>query len=97
MRKNSCLFAIGTLLTVLVACSPALYKPTLQTSGSPERFEELNRGRALYVSKCSSCHNLHRPEEYPAKIWSHNINEMQGRAEISDEQKKLILNYLTSK
>ncbi len=97
MKKLIHLVVIGSIIGVFAACSPTLYKPTLETAGSAERFQELSKGRALYISNCSSCHNLHKPDEYSENGWVKNLNEMQKKAEITDAEKKLILTYLTSK
>ncbi|MEO8796022.1 MAG: hypothetical protein ABI390_11180 [Daejeonella sp.] len=97
MKKAIYLLAIGSIIGIFAACSSSLYKPTLETAGSPERFQELNKGRALYIANCSSCHNLHKPSEYSETGWIKNLNDMQKKAEITDSEKKLILNYLTSK
>lgn len=77
----------------LLSCSPLLYIPQ---SVNAEEQEKLLSGRKLYVKHCSSCHNLYLPQYFPAEKWKMNLNEMQERAKISELEKQLILQYLTS-
>jgi len=62
----------------------------------PELQERLSTGRKLYVSHCSGCHNLHLPQEYDASIWKETLDEMQVNSAITDEEKRLIYEYLIS-
>jgi len=77
---------------VAFGCRPQLYLPS---STNPSKQNDLLRGRKLYVNHCSSCHNLHLPSEYGAEQWKKNVDEMQERSKISDNEKQLILQYLT--
>ncbi|PWT93845.1 MAG: hypothetical protein C5B54_01245 [Acidobacteria bacterium] len=74
------------------SCKPLLYVPS---SNNPEEQDELLLGRKLYVNYCSSCHNLHLPKEYNADQWKRNVDEMQEKAKITDDEKQLILQFLT--
>src|SRR4051812_26059460 len=71
----------------LVSCGRQLYMPE---STDATKQAKLLQGRSLYVDHCGSCHNLHLPKEYNAAEWMRNLNEMQAKAKISDEQKDLI-------
>ena len=57
-------------------------------------YEELAKGRELYVGKCGSCHRLYAPNTYDNQTWKENIDEMQERSEINAQQKELIYQYL---
>jgi hypothetical protein len=39
---------------------------------------------------------LHLPNQYTEKVWSLNLNEMQARAKITDQEKQLIYQYLVN-
>jgi cytochrome c1 len=86
---------IFTLISVyiLLSCSPSLYIPA---SSDPVLQQKLLEGRKLYVRICSSCHNLHLPRQYNAESWRKNLNLMQERAKITDEEKEIIFLYLNS-
>lgn len=78
---------------IILSCVVQLYLPV---SSDPIIQQQLLKGRQLYVSHCGSCHNLHLPNEYNANGWSKQLNEMQVKAKITDEEKRLIYTYLTS-
>ncbi len=86
---------ITTLLLgiIILGCSQSLYLPA---SADAAQQEKLLKGRNHYVTYCSGCHNLHFPKEFTEAQWKTNLDEMQVKAKISDEQKQLILDYLTS-
>ena len=85
------LFFLGSIL-LLISCSSQLYIPIEATP--TVSLGDLKTGREIYVKKCSSCHQLHLPNQYNEKVWSSNLNEMQTRAKITDEEKQLIYQYL---
>jgi len=97
LSKSKYYFAVIVLLSIaVISCAPALYKPLPEQSTDAATYNKLVKGRELYVSSCGSCHNLYLPEKYSEQVWVHNLDEMQVRAKISNEQKSLILAYLTS-
>lgn len=51
--------------------------------------------RKLYREKCSFCHTLHKPNAFSPKEWKQILVVMQKEAQISDEQRELIFDYLT--
>ncbi|MDD5149727.1 MAG: hypothetical protein PHC28_04515 [Flavobacterium sp.] len=81
-------------ILLLISCSSQLYIPIESTS--TVSLEDLKTGRDIYVKKCSSCHQLHLPSQYNEKVWSSNLNEMQDRAKITDEEKQLIYQYIVN-
>ncbi len=82
------------LLFIIIACAPSLYEPHLE---DPVVQAKLLAGRKLYIEKCSGCHNLFLPEQFREDQWERNLEEMQQRAMIDDEQKKSIQDYLVFK
>jgi hypothetical protein len=83
---------------ILCACSPALYIPSLADANhSGISTDSLLLGRTLYVNHCGSCHNLHLPEQYTQAHWEKEMPEMQRKAKISDEETKLITNFLLAR
>lgn len=91
MKKKIYIYSI--FLTLVYCCQPTLYLPN---SEDLNERAELISGRKLYVSHCSSCHNLHLPQEFSHERWQHQLDEMQQKAKITDKEKQLIYNYLTS-
>ena len=97
MFFNKQLILTGIATAIIVAsCAPALYQPMPEQASASSSYEDLVKGRSLYVSMCGSCHSLYLPEQYNEKTWRHNLEEMQKRSKISDQEKALILAYLTN-
>jgi mono/diheme cytochrome c family protein len=85
-------YLLSAFIALLIfGCSPSLYKPNVADS---KLQESLLAGRKLYVSRCSNCHNLHLPNEFTPEAWKKQVDVMQVRAGISNDEKTLILNYL---
>ena len=57
---------------------------------------DLLSDRALYVSKCSGCHMLYSPEVRSREQWRRDLDEMGGRANLSEADSAKILRYLTT-
>ncbi len=79
---------------LLLSCASQLYVPT--ESINSVSVENLKEGRKLYVNNCASCHQLYEPNKCDATKWKHNLDEMQARAKITDNQKKLVYDYLVN-
>lgn len=84
----------GTAI-LIYACSQTLYVPSTANVKNPEALDQLAEGRKLYIKYCGSCHNLYSPQAYTVVQWTHQVEEMKGQAKLSDEQAKLVLQYLT--
>ncbi len=85
------------MILFLAACSPALYLPTIEDANQTGiSTDSLILGRSLYVNHCGSCHNL-LPEQYTSKHWQQKMPEMQLKAKISDENTKLITNFILAR
>jgi hypothetical protein len=94
--RNFGIVLVGFIL--IYGCSAALKVPNsadAQKTGTP--LSTLTQGRKTYVGYCGSCHNLYLTEQYTAPEWKREVNRMQQRAKINDDQKEIILKYLTSK
>lgn len=86
------------MILFFAACSPALYLPTIaDASRTGITTDSLILGRSLYVNHCGSCHNLHLPEQFTSKHWQQKMPEMQLKAKISDENTKLITNFILAR
>lgn len=59
-------------------------------------LDELSQGRALYVSRCGSCHALKRPAELSAERWETSVGEMRTKngVKLSDAEAQAIVRYL---
>jgi mono/diheme cytochrome c family protein len=91
--KRIRIIATVFLCFIFFSCSQQLYVPV---STDATQQQQLSAGRKLYVDHCGSCHNLHLPKEYNAQGWKKQLDEMQLKAKISNEEKQLIFQFLTS-
>ena len=60
-------------------------------------LSELSHGRALYVSRCGSCHALKRPSELRPERWQAEVDDMRANngVKLSDADARAIVRYLT--
>lgn len=93
----------AALLVVAVSCGgSAVPRPTeAHLARARERWPDttrasLERGRELYVARCSGCHPLHPPATQPAARWATVLDQMAPRARLSAEERDLVLRYLTA-
>lgn len=61
-------------------------------SQAKEKSSRFKEGDRLYRSKCTSCHRLLPPEDYPMEQWQEYV-EKYGK-KIKEEEKNKILEYL---
>jgi cytochrome c5 len=57
---------------------------------------ELSKGRDVFVSRCSACHALPRPDVKSPDEWSSVLDEMASRAKLSSADRELALWYLSA-
>ena len=68
----------------------------LDSQRSGVRLEDLEHGRVLYLSKCTSCHSAVGPRTLPASAWPDHVSEMSERAGLTAAEHRLIVTYLTT-
>jgi len=75
----------------------ALFLFALTACGSGKPRPPLTDGERLYRAKCTSCHRTYEPEDYAAQRWPIIVAQMEKarRVHLSDEQRAIILGYLT--
>lgn len=98
-EKNSYLAfaAVACLLSCAGSAVPAATAADVQRAAiaRPETtLSELQRGRELYLGRCSACHQPIAPASYAAAEWPEHVGEMKARARLSPEEEQLIVLYL---
>ena len=96
MHKIYLILGCIFLLVAIFSCKPTLYTPTTSSVSSTATLENLIEGRELFIGNCGKCHKLYNPTKFTNEEWRKNVNEMQKRAHITDEQKELVYQYLIS-
>jgi nitrate/TMAO reductase-like tetraheme cytochrome c subunit len=95
MHSKKHILLLAFLLAVGVYGHSILYKPTEEDAKRMNTtLKQLTDGRALYVNKCASCHNLHLPNTHTKAQWEKSLSKMQKNAKITDQEKDIILQYL---
>ena len=56
--------------------------------------ESLEASRALYVSRCSSCHSLNDPRDYTEEDWPDWMHKMARKANINTPQEQHLLFFI---
>jgi len=59
--------------------------------------QDLEAGRSLFASRCSSCHALPSPSEKTPTDWDQTVQgEMGARARLSAKDRNLVAHYLAT-
>jgi mono/diheme cytochrome c family protein len=59
-------------------------------------MNDLAKGHDVFVSRCSSCHGLPRPDAKSPDEWNGVLDEMAARAKLSSEDRELVNRYLSA-
>jgi hypothetical protein len=59
-------------------------------------LEELERGRSLYLAKCTSCHAPVAPRSHTPEAWPAQVAKMAERAKVTSAEVDLLVLYLTT-
>ena len=100
MRPELCLLAVA--LSGAVACAASLPHPgtaelgAVRASDPSVRADDLERGRGLYLAKCSGCHTAIEPARFGADAWPGKIERMRSerRVHLADDEVRDIERYL---
>lgn len=84
---------VAISIGLLSGCAPVFYHPSVADA---EKQKQLQSGREIYLNKCGTCHNLHLPSEYNSEQWKANLDFMQPKAKITDDERNAVFQYLTS-
>jgi mono/diheme cytochrome c family protein len=82
------------------ACAAGLPHPSeVDVARARERWPEtsradLEKGREVYVVRCSTCHPLHRPTEYEPARWDAELHKMAPRARLSEAERDAHFRYV---
>ncbi len=89
------------VLTALAGCSvatlPLVTEADVQRAqrDAPEVTQaSLERGRSLYQTRCSSCHEPYHPQTRDAAEWELALHEMADRARLKPADRRLVMDYL---
>jgi cytochrome c556 len=89
-------------LVAAVGCAAALAQPTAEDARRavlqwPDAtLDELERGRKIYVARCSSCHDLYLPRDETPSKWPGILDAMGARCKLSSVERRAVERFLTT-
>lgn len=90
---------VGTALWIGMLASCAAPPPIATASDAARAniaLAELEQGRTLLLGKCGGCHRPPLPASQQVTAWPKQVDTMAARSKITDEQHRLILQYLVT-
>jgi hypothetical protein len=104
MRSKSRLAAIllAAGLGLTLACAAALRHPTpqdtmlLASRWPGTTVKDLERGRKLYVRRCSGCHHLFLPRAFPKEKWPGLVDDMAQKARLDPGDRDDLVRFLVA-
>jgi mono/diheme cytochrome c family protein len=102
MRRGARALLAAILLCLALACAAALRHATPQdvTLLAPRwpgtTIEDLQRGRQLYVRRCSGCHQLVLPENHAPADWPRLVDRMAAKARLAPEERDDVVRFLVA-
>jgi mono/diheme cytochrome c family protein len=95
--------AIATVVAALSAsCAAALRHSSpsdaarLASRWPGTTVEDLERGRRLYVRRCSACHTLVLPAAHPPEKWPRLVDAMAKKARLRPEEREDVVRFLVA-
>ena len=104
MRPERRLAAAALVAAALIAggCAAALRQATpedavrLAPQWPGTTLEDLQRGRSLYVRRCSGCHNVYLPRAFPPAKWPGLVDEMAAKARLGPGERDDMVRFLVA-
>jgi len=100
------LVAAGALVVVPTVSGCAASPASAPVTPSDEKWAsqrwpgttlgDLTHGHDVFVSRCSSCHSLPRPDVKSPEQWGAVLDEMGARAKLSAAERDLVNRYLSA-
>lgn len=104
MRAERRLTAAALVAAALTAggCAAALRQATpedavrLAPQWPGTTLEDVQRGRSLYVRRCSGCHNVYLPRAFPPSRWPGLVDEMAVKARLGPGERDDVVRFLVA-
>ena len=94
--------SLAASLGVTAACAASLRHPlpqdvdVLAGQWPGTTTEDLERGRRLYVRRCSGCHNLILPRAHPPEEWPRLVDDMADKARLRPGERDDVVRFLVA-
>lgn len=93
---------LALVAAALAACAVDVPRATLVDVARAEQarpgttLADLERGRSLYLAKCTNCHRPIAPRSIAPALWPGHVDDMRERSRISTDERASIVLYLTT-
>ena len=93
---------VGAAALLLAGCAPVLPPAdAVLVAVAQKRWPEANaiqleQGRLLYTTRCTTCHALRDPAQYSPADWSYYLQVMSPRAQLADTERQAVERYLVA-
>jgi mono/diheme cytochrome c family protein len=102
MKKIQCALLVFSVAGILISegCKKnndnikSLYTPTSADVTANATLQDLQQGRALYISNCANCHNLYSPDDYTPSQWKSILQTMTPRTNLTGPEILLVTKYV---
>ena len=95
MKFKITLFIVLGISMLIFACAPKLYVPTAENVAPGADLSQIAQGRTIMTEKCVKCHGLKNPDKHTPDQWVKIMEKMGKKAKLSDNDKALVLKYVT--
>lgn len=93
---------VGAAALLLVGCGPvvppadAALVAIAQKRWPEANAIQLEQGRLLFTTRCTTCHALRDPAKYGPADWSYYLKIMGPRAQLADAERQAVERYLVA-
>jgi cytochrome c5 len=101
-QRRLAILSLAAALGASAACAAALRHPLPEDSvrvaarWPGTTLEDLERGRRLYVRRCSGCHNLFLPRAFPPERWPAQVDDMAQKARLGASERDDVVRFLVA-
>jgi cytochrome c5 len=94
--------ALAAAILTAAGCAAALRQATPEDAlRLAPRFPgttlaDLQRGRTLYVRRCSGCHNVVLPRAFPPEKWPGLVDDMAQKARLGPGEREDVVRFLVA-
>lgn len=67
---------------------------TTQVSSEISMADMISKGESIFQNKCGNCHDLPKVKDHTPENWKPILLRMQKAAEISDNEREYVYNYI---
>lgn len=87
---------LTALAFIAVAAASCTQKNVPVAETQTNQVELLAQGKTIYENSCKRCHDLPVPTDFTSVQWVGIMNSMAPKAKLTEDQHKLVYDYVVS-